>query len=101
MIDIHRCPRRDLLGLRVRLLRNVRTKGGDLFRARRIMQISDRWGGLFALRTLRRPRPIPTSYGERCPSEVSKVDARDFRIVGGYGSLRWPKALPPPAGGRR
>jgi len=53
-MNIHKCPRRDLAGLRVILLRDLRTKGGDLFRARCVMQIVGRWGGRFELRTVRR-----------------------------------------------
>lgn len=52
--DLMRAPRREIRGLRVRLTQTIRTKGGDVFRAGRIMKIEDRWRGEFDLSTLQK-----------------------------------------------
>lgn len=44
---------KDLVGRRVRLLRHVRTRGGDVFVAGRTMVVLSTWRGTFELKALR------------------------------------------------
>ncbi len=78
-------PRRTFVGSRVRLLRTLKTKGGDVFRRGRVMVLSDRWGAGFELRAIRGGKWIDTGEGSghRVGWGIKDVRQCDFVIVEG------------------
>jgi hypothetical protein len=68
---------RDLVGLRVQLVRTIKTRGGTTFRKGRVMLVSHTWRGGFYLAGLRETK----GRGGSSRPGISQVPRSDFEVL--------------------
>lgn len=68
---------KDLVGKRVRLLRPVKTLGGDFFPEGHVMEVAGTWRGRFELNDL----VVTIGHGWSCRKGVRRMNRNAFEVV--------------------